>query len=141
MDESVVKALKSFSTYSAGNFDVWSLAGDAKASCRQHIMSELLGAKVPRAKCGVTAIREEFQRRLGATGDTIAAREGDFIKKARAVLAGKEPLVDVKLSAPLEQTVSRKSPRKPKNDPATLKVIELLEQQNALLRQQLKGGR
>lgn len=87
MDNNTIKALKTLSTYTAGRFDVWALAGDSKKSCRQHVMSELLGAKTPIAKCGVTAIREEFQKRLGATGDCIAAREGDFIKKARALLA------------------------------------------------------
>jgi len=146
MDESILKALRSFSTYSAGRFDVYSLAGDSKAKARQQVMSELMGAKVPRAKCGINAIKEEFQRRLGVTGATIAEREGNMIKKARAVLAGKLVVVD-ELEKALEpkkpvvkKVVDRRltSADQLKDDPATLRVIELLEEQKALLKQ-LKG--
>ena len=163
MDEATIKALKTLSTYTAGRFDVWALAGDSKKSCRQHVMSELLGAKTPIAKCGVTAIRAEFEKRLGATGDCIAAREGDFIKKARALLAGKTVEVDLsKLPKPDTKTImkavkvvdeiSKKKPHLFGPDVAlnakvnksavdlTPRIIELLEEQKALLRQ-LNGGR
>ncbi len=65
--------------YTAGRFDVWYLAGQAKASCRAHVMAALLGLpKVPQSKAGVNAITEEFYRQSGITGDCIASREASF---------------------------------------------------------------
>ena len=81
MDEQTKQAIKVLGTYSAGRYDVWSLAGSARASCRAHVMSTLLGVKTPRSKSGVNAIRQEFYDRLGitGTGGCPSEREDSFI--------------------------------------------------------------
>ena len=71
-------AIKLLGTYTAGRYDIWALAGPAKASCRAHIMSELLDRKTPQSKSGVNAIRAEFERQCGITGNCIAIREDNF---------------------------------------------------------------
>jgi hypothetical protein len=76
------EALRLLGVYTAGRFDVWALAGSQRASCRAHIMSELLGVKTPQSKAGVNAIRDAFYRVAGdaITGDCIAVREDSFYR-------------------------------------------------------------
>lgn len=87
-DENLKSALKVLETYTAGTFDVWRLAGPAKAGCRQHVMSELTGQKTPKAKAGVNAIKDELCRRLAVVGGCAAAKDDDLVVKARAILSG-----------------------------------------------------
>ena len=73
-------ACRLLGVYTANRFDVWALAGPARASCRAHIASVLLGRKVPQAKAGVTMLRDELFTRSGVTGNCLAAREEAFIR-------------------------------------------------------------
>jgi hypothetical protein len=45
----VKEAIRLLGTYTAGRFDIWMLSGSAKASCRAHVMSTLLGVRVSSA--------------------------------------------------------------------------------------------
>ena len=83
MEDTTKEALRLLGIYTTGRFDIWALAGDAKASCRAHVMSALLGRKVPRSKSGVTAIREELYSRGNITGTCGAHREDNFLKWAK----------------------------------------------------------
>lgn len=76
-------ALKLLGTYTAGRFDFWMLAGPTKASCRAHIMSELMGKKMPQSKSGVTAMRDAFYEIAKPEGNCIAAREESFLAWAK----------------------------------------------------------
>ena len=72
-------AIKTLHTYSRF-YDRWALAGPAKASCRAHIMADLLDLpKIAQSKAGVTAIRDEFYKQARIEGDCIANREDAFI--------------------------------------------------------------
>ena len=78
-------AIRLLGIYSAGRFDIWALAGNTKASCRAHVMSELLGQKTPQAKSGVNAIRREFYSQLGIWRDGVclAEMESEFLVVCR----------------------------------------------------------
>ena len=73
-------AIKTLSIYTAGSFNIWALSGNAKASCRAHIMADLLGLdKYPQSKSGVNAIKDEFYRQAKILGDCERNRELAFI--------------------------------------------------------------
>jgi hypothetical protein len=57
-------------------------------------MSELLGRKMPRAKCGVTTMRKELYASLPPVGNCEANREADFAAKARELLREHPPVSD-----------------------------------------------
>jgi hypothetical protein len=74
------EAIHWLGVYTNGHFDIWMLAGSAKASCRAHVMSVLLGVKTPQSKAGVTALREAFYQAGNIQGDCLAAKEENFLK-------------------------------------------------------------
>lgn len=79
--QSLEKARKTLLIYTAGRGDIYSLAGNAKASVRAHVMADLLGVeRVTQAKSGITAIKEEFYRRIGVKEGTLAAQESEFLE-------------------------------------------------------------
>ena len=78
------EALRLLGVYTAGRFDIWMLAGNAKAGCRAHIMSELLGVRTPQSKSGVNTLRDAFNALANAQGECIAQRESNFIGWAKA---------------------------------------------------------
>ena len=82
-DTKLVDAVRVLGTYTAWRFDLWILAGNQRASCRAHVMSVLMGQKMPQSKSGVTALRAEFNQRAGITGDCPAHREENFIAFCR----------------------------------------------------------
>ena len=82
MQQSTLDGLSWLSVYTAGSMHIWAMAGGSKASCRAHVMGALLGRKVPQAKAGVNAIREEFYFRMGIVGDCEAVREKRFLTAA-----------------------------------------------------------
>src|SRR5260370_20367475 len=81
------EAVRLLGVYTAGRFDIWMLSGSAKASCRAHILSILLGTRVPQSKAGVTALREAFNKHANIEGDCIAAREEKFIAFCKSAAA------------------------------------------------------
>lgn len=88
MDDKAKEGVRLFGAYTAGKFRVWTLAGNAKAGCRAHIMAALLGVpKVPQSKAGVNALRAELCKAVGAAGNCEAAREDDLAEKCRAGVA------------------------------------------------------
>lgn len=89
--ENTKQAVELLAAYTAGRFDIWMLAGPSKASCRAHVVSALLGHKVPQSKAGVTAIREAFYAIAKPAGDCIANREDSFVAWCKAQLAGDAP--------------------------------------------------
>ena len=60
VNENRAQALRLLGTYTAGRFDFWMLAGNAKASCRAHVMSAFNGKRTPRSAAGVNAMRDAF---------------------------------------------------------------------------------
>ena len=85
------EAVRLLGAYTAGRFDPWDIAGPSKASCRQHVLSVLVngqnGKNVPRAQCGVNAIRDAFYAIVKPAGDHIAGREKSFRAYCRELLA------------------------------------------------------
>jgi hypothetical protein len=77
------EALRLLGVYTAGRYDIYALAGSARAGCRAHIMSELVGAKTPQSKAGVTALRSAFYVACQVTGECEAHRERTFVNIAR----------------------------------------------------------
>ena len=86
MDDRMKRAIRVLGAYTAQRFDIWVLSGNAKAGCRAHVMSELLGVKTPRSKSGVNAIRQEFYSRMGIWRDglCLAEMENEFLSLCRA---------------------------------------------------------
>lgn len=87
MTANELEALRLTKTYTAGRFDVWMLAGPAKASCRAHIMSVLAGRRWPQSKSGVTALRDALWAICNPPGECLAQREDHFITWASAATA------------------------------------------------------
>ena len=81
------EAVRLFGVYTAGRFQLWGLAGSAKAGCRAHIMSALVGSRVPQSKSGINALRDALYPALGVVGNCEAARVSDLGEKCRAMLA------------------------------------------------------
>jgi hypothetical protein len=140
------EAIKLLGTYTAGRFDIWMLAGDAKASCRVQVMSALLGRKAKRAESGINALRTEFYNRLNITGDCLAAKEGNFIAYCKG-----QRSPDLKTACPAEEhddtnaecICSRRIRLAPLEKKLTKKevtnrIVELLEEQQKLLRELAK---
>ncbi len=69
------EAIRVLGIYTAGRFDVWALAGSARASCRAHVMSTLLNRRVPQSQAGVNAIQAAFYSACQITGETPNERE------------------------------------------------------------------
>lgn len=80
----VNEAVRLLGAYTARQFDIWMLAGPAKASVRAHIMSALVGNRVPQSKSGVNALRDTFYTIAKPAGDCPAVREDSFIAWCRA---------------------------------------------------------
>jgi hypothetical protein len=59
-------------------FDCLDLTGPRNAKLRQTIMALLVGSKLPQAKCGVNALRDEFYKIAKPEGHAIASREQAF---------------------------------------------------------------
>ena len=87
MNRNQMLALLALKAYTAGRFDIWILAGSAKATCRQHVMTVLLngeqGKNIPQAKCGVNALRDALYSIANVTGECEAHREDNFIAWAK----------------------------------------------------------
>ena len=83
---SLKEGLRVLHAYTAGHFDFYLLAGDAKKTIRKHVMEAILEQKMPIAKCGITAMRQVFHEALGVRRDCGAREDDDFIVKAREVL-------------------------------------------------------
>jgi hypothetical protein len=77
------KAIHLLGAHTGGRFDVWMLAGSARASARAWILSELTGRKVPQSQAGVNALRSALYAAAGVTGDCEAHRESTFLAWAQ----------------------------------------------------------
>ena len=86
MSENQIQALRLLKVYTAGYYDVYSLAGPAKASVRAHIMSTLAGKRVPQSQAGINAIRDAFMALSNVTGTCQHDREENFAAWANAQL-------------------------------------------------------
>jgi hypothetical protein len=88
-------ARQTLGVYTAGSFDLWGLAGAAKASCRAHIMAKLLGKEsVPQSKAGVNAVAKEFCTQAGVTGSCKAELEEAFRNWCKNYKEEKPKIVD-----------------------------------------------
>ena len=65
------------------HFRIWHLAGDRNSTVRQELMLALTGAKLPKAKCGVTALEAAFHAIAEPAGDYPRQREDSFATWAR----------------------------------------------------------
>lgn len=72
------EAVRLLGVYTAGRYDFWILAGPSKASCRAHVMSALLGRKVPQSQSGVTMLRAAFHALAQPAGGCMAQRDESF---------------------------------------------------------------
>ena len=78
MSENVKEAIRLTGIYTGYTYNLWALAGNAKAGCRAHIMSALVGKRMPQSKSGVTALRSALYSTLGIDGTCIADEEEKF---------------------------------------------------------------
>ena len=90
MKTETLRAIMVLSGYTAGRYDIGSLAGSTKAGCRVHLMSTLLGHRTPRSKSSVTSIEMEFYGQLGitGTGNCSAERADSFVSICKDVARG-----------------------------------------------------
>ena len=80
MTTTLHRAIITLGTYTAHRFDVWMLSGTANASCRAHVMADLLGVeKIAQARAGVTALRAEFYQQAGIVADCERNMQIEFI--------------------------------------------------------------
>ena len=70
--------------YTGGRYDINTLAGSSKASCRAHVMSALYGKRMPRAKSGINAMWGAFFVIAGVEANCIRHREDAFIEWAQS---------------------------------------------------------
>lgn len=85
-DAELYEACRLLAAYTAYRIDPWILAGPAKASCRAHVMSALMGRRMPQSKSGVSALKDELHRRAGIekTADSCSAsRDREFYEIVR----------------------------------------------------------
>lgn len=87
MNPHELEAVRLLGVYTARRFDVWALAGNAKAGCRAHVMSELFGTKMTQAKSGVNALRTAFNQLSNIKGEYIKEREDNFIAWCKEIEA------------------------------------------------------
>lgn len=81
-----LEALRLLRIYGGEHFDIGRLAGYSNSRRRQEILSALLGAKQPIARCGVNAIEAAFYAIAAPSGNCIAAREDAFRAWAETTL-------------------------------------------------------
>ena len=93
-DKNLVEAIKLLGVYTAWRFDIWAISGNARASCRSHVMSVLKGVKTPQSKSGVNALAAEFHSRAGITGECDAVAEHNFIEFCRGIAPGNMRLLE-----------------------------------------------
>lgn len=86
MNANQLEFLRLLGVYTAGRFDVWALAGPAKASCRAHVMSALAMAKVPQSRAGVTVIWEALRCIVKPEGSCLAVLERDASARASEIV-------------------------------------------------------
>lgn len=93
-DPKMAKALRLLVQYGKGSFmggssylDAWKLSGPSYKDARREVMAALLDVKLPYSKCGVTALRNEFWKRVPPgvfeEDSCDAAREEAFDKWAK----------------------------------------------------------
>ncbi len=75
-----------------GTFAMFHMAGDSRSTQRQELMQALTGQKLPKAKCGITALQSGFYSLAQANGwdkprDCIAVTERSFEAWAETVAA------------------------------------------------------
>lgn len=71
-------ALEMMKAATRGSFDAFDLMGPAMATRRQEIMSALSGAKLPKAQCGVNALRDRLYQQFQIAGDCPSNRLDAF---------------------------------------------------------------
>ena len=64
----------------------WSLTGPAKASCRAHIMSEIIGRKATQRESGINALESALFLVFEPMGDCLASRRDHLAKLCRGLL-------------------------------------------------------
>lgn len=70
------------------SFDPWDMMGPHNAKRRAEVMSALMGKKMPQAKSGVTALRDELNARLNPVGNHLSARQENLADICRELLEG-----------------------------------------------------
>lgn len=84
-----LEALRLTGVYTAGHFDLWTLVGPAKATCRAHIMSVLRGHRVPQARAGITVLQSTLWALCPTMpNDCIAVRESHWEQWAKETIKG-----------------------------------------------------
>lgn len=83
LTESQKEAIRLLGIYTAERFD-FQLWGPAKASCRAHILSALMGECVPQRKAGITALRSALIALSGVHGSCIADTDARFTVWAKS---------------------------------------------------------
>lgn len=87
IDQNTTKAIRTLGIYTAGRFDIWGLAGSSRASCRAHVMADLLGLpRIAQSKAGVYALLSEFQNRCGIESTCSADWHEKFAALCRATI-------------------------------------------------------
>ncbi len=87
------QAVRILDTYTESRFDPWILSGRSNAKRRAHVMSVLVGMRMPQNKSGVFALRSEFLKRAGIEGHCMADSDEQFVAFCCALLAEREVAV------------------------------------------------
>lgn len=74
------EAIRVLGIYTAGTYDIWSLAGRAKASCRAHVLSTLLGKSISQSKARVNVVVDTFYAQCQIGGGSPSERESNFVQ-------------------------------------------------------------
>ena len=78
MSDNLKEALRLVRIYTGGGCNLWQLCAKQRAGVRAHIMSALLGKKVPQSKAGINALREAIYKEAGITGSCHAHQDSNF---------------------------------------------------------------
>jgi hypothetical protein len=79
-------AIQYVAGYTGQRFDLYAFAGRGRAEHRAHVLATLFGVpRVPQKEAGMHALTDAFYRALEVTGECLAAKEKDFIAKAKAI--------------------------------------------------------
>lgn len=85
----VLEAIRLFGAYTGGRFSFSLLTGPAKASCRTHILSALLGTRIPQSAAGINRLRDEMFNAGGIPDGCLAAKEDSMREYCILVSGGR----------------------------------------------------
>ena len=81
----VLQAIRLLASFDK-HFRVWTLTGDSNSGKRQRLMEELTGERLPKSRCSINALWDEFLKHIQASGNCLASRRDDFTNRCRSIV-------------------------------------------------------